>query len=214
MTTVIFVRHGQSESNLNRIFTGQNNTLLTELGHEQAKRTALFLKDYPISQIYASDLTRAMQTAAPTAELHGLTVQPNPRLREIFAGDWEGLSYEALKETYKESYNRWITDIGRAAPENGERVSELYARVTEEVARLVEKHHGETIAIFSHATPSRAMGCFWYGVAPEEMASVKWVTNASVSIAEYHDNGEIRVVLYSYDEHQGDATTALPKGSA
>ena len=48
MTTVIFVRHGQSESNLAKVFTGQNEVSLTALGREQAQNTAQFLKDYPI----------------------------------------------------------------------------------------------------------------------------------------------------------------------
>ena len=213
MTTLIFVRHGQSESNLSHIFTGQMPTSLTPLGRVQADHTAEYLRDFPITAIYASDLERAMDTAAPTAKIHGLSVTPDAALREINAGAWEGNTYEHLKATYGASYALWIEDIGRAAPEGGERVTELYERVNAEVDRLIEKHRGECIAIFTHATPARSIMCKLLGYPPEQMARVPWATNASVSIAEFADDGTSRVLQYSYDAHQGNSATHFPKGT-
>ena len=66
MTTLIFVRHGQSKYNRSRKFTGQQDAPLTMLGREQAERTAIYLDRFPITRIYASDLIRAVQTAEPT----------------------------------------------------------------------------------------------------------------------------------------------------
>ena len=74
MTTLIVVRHGQSVSNLQKRFTGQHETDLTELGHLQAENTARFLDDCHIDKIYASDLSRAMETARHTAERKGLLI--------------------------------------------------------------------------------------------------------------------------------------------
>ena len=212
MTTLIFVRHGQSESNLARVFTGQGNTALTAMGREQAERTAQYLKQFPISHIYASDLIRAMDTAAPTAREFGLEIVPNPKLREIYAGKWEGQSYDALKEHYGNFYQMWIEDLGRAHPDGGERVLDLYQRVNEEIDRLVQLHRGECIALFSHATPARAAACKWFGYAPEDMGRVPWANNASVSVVEYDDDGSVRVIQYGYDGHQGDVATSFPKG--
>jgi broad specificity phosphatase PhoE len=212
MTTVIFVRHGQSESNLAKVFTGQNEVSLTALGREQAQNTARFLKDYPIDAIYSSDLSRAVETAEPTARMHGLEICPCEGLREVFAGEWEGRPYAELEERYAESYGKWINDMGHACPDGGESVLHLYDRVTETVDRLVERHRGGCIALFSHATPTRAMGCRWFNVPPEQMSQIKRIPNASVSVAEYRDDGSIHVLLYGYDEHQGDASTSLPQG--
>lgn len=211
-TTLIFVRHGQSESNLAKVFTGQVDTLLTPLGHKQAENTAQFLKDYPISHIYASDLTRVMQTAAPTARMHGLEITPDRQLREIFAGEWEGRPYAELREKYPKSYQIWLEDVGRARPDGGESIVELSARIYAEVDRLIALHRGECIALFSHAMPARALGCRWFGMPPEEMASVKGCANASVSVVEYEDDGTFRVIHYGYDEHQGENVTVLPTG--
>ena len=212
MTTLIFVRHGQSESNLSRVFTGQGDTHLTALGREQAERTATYLKQFPISHIYASDLCRTMETAAPTARELGIEVIPDPMLREIYAGEWEGKSYESLQQIYGDSYRLWIEDLGRAHPDGGESAVELYHRVNHAVQRLVELHPDQCIAVFSHATPARAVACKWFGYQPEEMGRVPWANNASVSIADYDDDGSVRVIQYGYDAHQGTAATTFPKG--
>lgn len=212
MTTLIFVRHGQSETNLQKIFAGQGDPRLTELGHRQAERTAEYLRNYPITHIYASDLQRTMDTAAPTAKMHGLDIIPDRALREINAGKWEGKHYEEIKQQYPETHSVWTENVGMAWPDGGERVIDLYERVNAEVERLIALHRGECIALFSHATPARALGCRWLGIPPEEMAKVPWTTNASVSIVEYEDDGRFRVVKYGYDGHQGDCVTAIPNG--
>ena len=213
MTTIIFVRHGQSESNLHRVFTGHSNARLTALGREQARRTAEYLRDFPITAIYASDLERTMDTAAPTAKMHGLPILPDAALREIYAGQWEGKPYETLMRDYTASYARFREDVGRAHPDGGESVTALYSRVNAEVDRLLALHRGECIAIFTHATPVRSIMCRLMDLPAEEMAKVPWATNASISIAEFSDDGTSRVVQYSYDAHQGDLATHFPKGT-
>ena len=211
MTTLIFVRHGQSESNLQRRFTGQRETPLTELGKKQACKTAEDLKDYPIDRIYASDLGRAMETARPTAESHGLPIIPNPNFREIDAGLWEGMLYDEIKEVYPETYQQWLTNVGAAHPDGGEKVEDLATRVYAETRRVLEENRGKCVAIFTHATPVRMMGCLWHGMSPLGASKLPFCGNASVSIAEYEDDGSFRLICYGYDKHQGDCATKLPK---
>ena len=213
MTTVIFVRHGQSTANLERVFAGHTDAPLTDLGHKQAQNTAKFLQSYPICAIYSSDLARSMQTAEPTAKLHDLSVIPDRELREIFAGEWEGRAYEELLEKYTQSFNTWRTDCGRAHPEGGESTLELGARIYGEFDRLIDTHRGKCFAIFTHATPIRLMRAKWEGYPPEELKNVEFCANASVSVVEYDDNGNTNVLLCGYDEHQGDIATRFVKGS-
>lgn len=213
MTTLIFVRHGQSEANLERVFAGHTDIPLTELGRRQAECTAEFLRSYPIERIYASDLIRAMQTAEPTAKSKGLEISPTPGMREIFAGDWEGRSYEELMRLFPESYGTWRTDCGRAYPENGESVIALSRRIYSEVDRIVSENRGRCVAIFTHATPIRLLRAKWEGYPPEELSAVMFCSNASVSVVEYADDGSTNVLLCGYDEHQGDLATRFAKGA-
>ena len=212
MTTLIVVRHGQSESNLKQIFTGQGDTVLTELGHAQAEATAAYLDAYRIDRIYSSDLSRAMQTAEPTAARQGLSVISDPQLREIYAGLWENQPYVELMKRFPQSYDRWIHDIGRAYPEEGESVQQLAARVYAELDRLLEENRGRCIAFFTHATPMRMLACRWYGIDPMDAAQVPFCTNASVSVVEYEDDGSHRLVCYGYNAHQGSLISDFPKG--
>lgn len=212
MTKMIFVRHGQSEANLARVFAGQTDTVLTDLGKLQAERTAQFLRDYPIDVIYASDLTRAMQTAVPTAKAHGIGIIPNEQLREIDAGDWENVSYDELMKRFSESYGVWRNDCGRAHPENGESVAALSARILREVERLAALHRGQCVAIFSHATPLRALCAYWEGLSSDGISAVTFCPNASVSVVDYFEDGSVQVHLRGFDGHQGDLSTSLAKG--
>ena len=213
MTTLIFIRHGQSVSNLEERFTGQHETLLTELGHLQAEKTAKYLDGMTIDRIYSSDLTRSMQTAEHTAKRRGMKIVPDTSFREIYAGLWEGHRYEELRVMFPENYEKWRTDLGHARPDGGESVAELAARVYGGVARVLAENRGKSVAIFTHATPVRVMACSWFGIPLEEAYRVPFCSNASVSVAEYEDDGSFRLLQYSYDEHQGGHVTRLPKGS-
>ena len=212
MTTMIFVRHGQSFGNLEQRFMGQMETALTPLGHKQAEATAQFLKDFSIDAIYSSDLSRAMQTAAPTALSQGVEVIPTVDLREINAGLWEGKPYTLLREEFGEGYEQWLTDLGHAHPDGGESTLELASRVYGAVDRILKTERGRTVAVFTHATPVRMLACRWFGLSPEKAADVPFCRNASVSIVEYEDNGDFRLIRYGYDGHQGENATGFPKG--
>ena len=212
MTTLFFVRHGQSKSNLEQRFSGQHNPELTELGHKQAAATARFLEHEGIEAIYSSDLARAYQTAEHTASLLGLDIKSTKALREIDAGDWEGKLYADLMIEFPQSYNQWLTDLGRAHPEGGESVLELNTRVHAEVESILRQNRGKRVAIFTHATPVRMLACTWFGIPAEDAIRVPFCTNASVSTVEYDDDGGFRLLQYGYDEHQGDLVTRFPKG--
>lgn len=212
MTKLIVVRHGQSVSNLKKRFTGQFETPLTELGHAQAEATARYLDEYRIDRIYASDLSRAMDTARHTAVRQGLEVISERGFREIDAGLWETREYEFLRNNYHESYSKWINDIGRAHPDGGESVLALSERVLAALDRVVSENRGKTVAVFTHATPVRMMGCKWFGLDSTDATRVPFCANASVSIVEYEDDGSFRLIQYGYDKHQGEHKTKLPKG--
>ncbi len=211
-TTLIIVRHGQSISNVNETFTGGMDSPLSELGHMQAARTAAYLKDYPISAVYSSDLSRAMQTAAPVAEMHGLQIMPDKRLREICGGDWEGRRGDEIAKLYPDNYALWKTDVYRCRPNGGENITEVAARVSDFLQEILTKHSNECVAIFSHALAMRTLACQWFDLSLDQITQVPWSANASVSVAEYNGNQFSRLVLYGYDGHQGDLSSVLSKG--
>ena len=76
MTTIILVRHAESDANGSGFFAGQLDIPLSDRGREQARRTANYMaKTYQVDKIYSSDLSRAYDTAKPIAEMFGLEIE-------------------------------------------------------------------------------------------------------------------------------------------
>ena len=211
MTKLYFIRHGESVSNLTTQFAGSLDKPLTEKGREQAALTASFLSTIPFAAVYASDLSRAYDTGLAVAQSQGISIYPMPELREIYAGDWEGKQYSELEEQFADSYGVWRTQIGLATCPNGESVAQLQARVRACVDEIVRRHPNETICIATHATPIRVMECVWTNTPLEQMHTIPWVSNASVTVAQYDECGCGVLLERDLHQHLGELHTILAK---
>ena len=86
---IFFVRHGQTTANLTKVYSGQHDFLLTDLGKEQAASIRPYMESIPFDKVFSSDLTRVVQTqqlALPDAEV----ALRSPLIREIDAGSITG----------------------------------------------------------------------------------------------------------------------------
>lgn len=211
MTKLYFIRHGESVSNLTTQFAGSLDKPLTEKGREQAALTASFLSTIPFAAVYASDLSRAYDTGLAVAQSQGISIYPTPELREIYAGDWEGKQYSELEEQFADSYGVWRTQIGLATCPNGESVAQLQVRVRACVDEIVRRHPNETICIATHATPIRVMECVWTNTPLEQMHTIPWVSNASVTVAQYDECGCGVLIERDLHQHLGELHTILAK---
>lgn len=208
-TTIYLVRHGESEGNVQRRFIGHTDIALTDLGRRQAEMTAEYLQDIPVDCIYSSDLQRAYDTACATAKRKNLPITKSMQLREIYAGKWEGISFDGLMQIYPEDFSRWKNDRGNARCTGGESVQEMRQRIAKEVQRIARENPGKTVLIFSHATTIYAFRCHCENISAEEMQGIPLPSNASVTHAEY-ENGKFRLLEYSIDHFMGELVTALP----
>lgn len=211
MTRIYFVRHGQSESNLITQFAGSLDMPLTEKGRQQAEVTAHFLREIPFTAVYASDLMRAYDTGLAVAEIRGVPIMGDARLREIFAGEWEGETYADLERDFPDSYGVWRHQIGLAQCPGGESVAQLQERVRACVEEIARRHPNETVCVATHATPIRVMECVWTNTPLERMHTIPWVSNASVTVAEYDENGVGRLLQRDLHDHLGELHTVLAK---
>ena len=138
-----------------------------------------------------------------------MDVIKNENLREIYGGDWENIAFDTLVEEYKEEYSVWLQNIGLAKCPGGESVMEMQKRFVSEIEKIVKANEGKTIFVFTHATPIRVLKAAWDETVAEDIKDIPWVTNASVTHAEYSD-GRFRIVDYGFDSFMGDIVTALP----
>lgn len=184
MTRVIVIRHGNSVNNALRRNTGHADVPLSPLGFAQAECLADYLvKNEKIDAIYASDLSRAIDTVKPTAERLGLTVHTERDLRETDVGAWTNLVYEDAMALYPEIRERRKSDPTVPCPE-GESNAAVFARVAAVLARLLKKHTEGCIVIATHAFPVRVIAAIAAGRTVYDMEKRTVVPNASISIYE------------------------------
>jgi broad specificity phosphatase PhoE len=92
VTVLLLVRHGETDWNADGRLQGQTDRPLSEYGRRQARQLADELADEDVEAIYASDLSRARETAEIVAERLRLPVGLDADLREKDWGTWEGLT--------------------------------------------------------------------------------------------------------------------------
>src|SRR5438105_5656365 len=134
MSTLVLVRHGETDWNAERRWQGHTDVPLNARGREQARSLAEELADQPIEAIYASDLSRARETAEIVAARLRLPVVVDPDLREIDAGSLEGLTREEI------GGRAWD---GEAHQAHGERVLRA-------VRRIAAAHPAGRVLVVAH----------------------------------------------------------------
>ena len=202
-TKIILIRHGESLGNKDRIILGHTDLNLLEHGYLQAKTTAEHLRNEKIDRIYSSDLKRAYNTALFNAEIRGLEIITDIRLREMFVGDWEGLPVTEIIERWgREAFeNDWHGNFGTFTFPGGEFIQDGAERFYNCVMEIARDNLGKTIIIAAHAAVIRA---FWAKIChiPWEniVNELPFPTNASYSVC-FYENETIIPDKYSVDDH-------------
>ena len=205
MTRLIFVRHAESESNLNRLFYGaRTNVNITDRGRKQAEKTAEYLRDTHIDVAYSSDLVRVIQTAKPTVKGRDIPFIITSGLREIDGGKFDGISWAEIEERYPKELCAWKNDFANSETPDGESVEHLQERIISFVEKITDDNRGKTVLIATHACPIRVMMNKYLGKERFEINTTSWASNASVSIVDIDDNGNPNIILNGYDEHLKD----------
>ena len=210
-TILIFVRHGESEGNKSSRFNGSLDFSLTEKGRAQAQKTAEFLDKYKIDKVYASNLLRAKETAQIIAKRQNLNLVEDAALREINGGDFEGQLFDDLHVKFPVEFNTWLTDLGNCQCPNGESIRALFERFNTKVKEIANIERGKTVLIGTHAMPIRVMSTLWNKKDITAVRDLDYVKNASVTVVDYTDVENPKVLEYDIAEHLGELMTELPK---
>ena len=128
---LVLWRHGQTPWNIQGRFQGQTDIQLDEVGVEQAERAARLLAALRPDAIIASDLSRALATAAPLARLTGLTVTTDKDLRERHGGAWEGLTDVEIRTRYPDEHAKWAPPEGETSVTVADRAGSALERIAD-----------------------------------------------------------------------------------
>ena len=138
---------------------GNQDIPLNELGRLQAKATRDRLLSIVIDEIYASDLSRAAETAQIIAAAHGIEPILDTELREINLSGYEGIPGVEMRKAYPHSYL-----ISENEPTKAERPSaqtetrrDLYERSTKAFKRIWDSHNTGTYIVVAHGGVIRCL---------------------------------------------------------
>ncbi len=149
-TSIVLVRHGETDWNRDRRVQGHADEPLNEEGRAQARALAGTLADEGFDAVYASDLSRAHETAQIVASLCDLAeVMTLPALRERHFGSWEGLTDVEILQRFPEARDAHRGD--------GEGAEEMAGRVIDALRRIARSHPGGRVLVVSHGGPLRAV---------------------------------------------------------
>ena len=150
-TEILLLRHGQSEGNEGGRFGGHGPTPLTALGRRQAEAAAAALAGEGLTAIFASDLARAQQTAAPIVRATGLALATTPALRERSVGVFTGMTFAEAEASHPEIFAAMMRRDPDACPPEGETAHACVSRVAEFFDAAVVDAAGGRVLFVSHA---------------------------------------------------------------
>jgi broad specificity phosphatase PhoE len=159
MTTLLLIRHGETEWNKSKRWQGHADVPLSADGGAQAKRLAARIREegWHIDHVYASDLSRAFETAQVIAAELGVSVHPRVELREIHVGVWSGMTNPEIRERYPEMWALYESGVDFQRGDDGETMAVFRTRVSESFAELVSRHPGERLLIVTHGGNIRTL---------------------------------------------------------
>lgn len=149
-TTLMIVRHGETEWNRDLRFQGHGDSPLTATGRAQARAVAQRLGTRPIDRIISSDLGRTRETGGYIAETTGVALETDARLRERHYGVFEGLTIPEIRAAHAEAYAHFRTDDPDYVLPGGESHRQHYARNVDFFETYLEQHAGTTAVLVAH----------------------------------------------------------------
>lgn len=161
---IVVWRHGRTDWNARGIAQGQSDVELDEVGLEQARAAAPLLARYAPTRIVSSDLSRARDTAQALADLTGLTVSVDDRMREFDLGAREGMTTAQTLAAFPEQMAAWQRGeearfgVSETLAESAKR----FAAALDEVADATGE--GELSVVVSHGGVMRVGICAWLGL--------------------------------------------------
>lgn len=154
---ILIVRHGQSVWNKTRRVSGQLDPPLSDTGRAQAQRLAQVLADVPLTAVYASTLQRALDTALPAADRHGLAVDACAELREQHLGVVQGRFRDERDPQAQALWRRREADRLNFRIPGGETHRELQERVRARLERILRERAGGSVLVVGHRNTNRVL---------------------------------------------------------
>ena len=208
---LVLVRHGQSEWNLKKLFTGWRDPELTELGVAEARTAGRWLKQqgFQFDVGFTSNLVRAQRTCSLMLDelgQGGIDVLRSEALNERDYGDLAGLNKDDARERWGDEQVRQWRRSYDVPPPGGESLKDTAARVLPYYIQTILPRvmAGERVIVAAHGNSLRALVMVLDGMTTKTIASLEIATGIPLV---YHLKADTTVesksVLERDIDHEG-----------
>lgn len=150
MVKLILVRHALTVDNQKSRLSGHIDSSISEEGKEQIDKITNYLKDFDIDKIYTTTSSRTKDTVKKLSKLKSIEIIEKESLKEISFGDFEGLTFDEIKDKYPKEFQDMIEKGYEYKYPNGESLIDSYNRVCIELDNIISNNDDRTILICSH----------------------------------------------------------------
>ena len=204
MTRLLLVRHGATPLTAEDRFSGDIGVDLSDEGRRQVGLLARRLADDPVRAVYASPLSRTVETATILAAPHRLKPELRDGLKEISHGHWEGLSRREVEERHPDEYEAWEGDPFTFAPRGGESGVAVLARALPVIREVVVAHAEETVLVVSHKATLRLILSSVLGFDARGYRDRLDQAPACLNVVDFKGPVRARLMLFNDTSHYRD----------
>ena len=195
MATLVLVRHGESQWNLENRFTGWVDVPLTDKGREEARKAGEKIKGIKFDKAYTSVLQRATETLSIILKVLGqgkLPIEKDQALNERHYGDLQGLNKAETAKKYGDEQVRIWRRSYDIAPPKGESLKDTAARTLPYFEKRIipDLKAGKNILVAAHGNSLRSIVMFLDKMTKEEVLALNLGTGVPI-IYEFDSNLKI-----------------------
>lgn len=201
MTRVFLVRHGATARTAEDRFSGDVGVDLSDEGRSQARSLAARLECSTIDAVYASPLSRTLETAQIVVAGRPLVIEQRDGLREIGHGHWEGLTRREVEAQFPEEYSAWEADPFTYAPAGAESGVSVLSRALPVMREIVVAHPEQTVLVVSHKATIRLLLASLLGFDLRSYRDRLDQAPACLNIVEFKDPVRARLMLFNDVSH-------------
>ena len=178
---LIFIRHGQTDWNVQGKIQGSYDSELNATGIEQAMSLSekLLNLNYKFSKIYSSPQKRALKTAEILSKSSNVDYISVKDLQEMNMGKWEGLSWKEVEEQYPNEYKEWYLNRRYTKTPDGEAYQDMLERVLKAIHKIINENN-EDVVIVSHSAVIMCLQCYVTNTPFNDMLKFK-TKNANIT---------------------------------
>ncbi len=203
-TRVWLVRHADVAAQWHGHAYGNLDVPLSERGEEQTRSMGKAFEHVPLARVHSSDLARAKAMGQSIATGSRAPLSLDPRLREIWRGEWQGLPSVEFRRRWEAQREPFLRDPWNWKGHQGESDADVFARAWPALLETVRAHAGERIALTSHYNVIRVLATRALGLTVRE--SFGFVTDPAHAVLLIDEPGGWKLVAHNLPapgEHAG-----------